>query len=47
MFDGKSSGSCLDFSFNLAEDGVVIASKDCSSECPVFKSTNLVSSQDV
>ena len=47
MFDGKSSGRCLVFSFKLAEDGVVIASKDCSRECPDFENANLVRLQDV
>lgn len=43
MFDEDSSGRCLVFSFGLAEDGVVIASKDSSSKCPIFKSTEFSS----
>lgn len=35
------SGGCLVFSFGLVEDGAVIASKDSSSECPIFKSSRL------
>ena len=45
MFEVNSSGRCLVFSFELAENGVVIASKDSSSECPVFKSADLVASK--
>lgn len=43
MFDEDSSGRCLVFSFGFAEDGVVIASKDSSSKCPIFKSTEFSS----
>ncbi len=44
MFDENSSGRCLVFSFELAEDGVVIASKDSSSERPIVKSTEFAAS---
>lgn len=40
MFDENSGGRCLVFSFELAEDGKYLASKDSSSECPIFKSTD-------
>ena len=33
MFEVDGGGRCLVFSFELAEDGVVIALKDSFSEC--------------
>lgn len=45
MIDEDGSGRCLVFSFELAQDGVVIASQDSSSECPISKSTELAVSK--
>ena len=41
IFDESISGRCLVFSCELAQDGVVIASKDFSSDCPVAQRTEL------
>lgn len=38
IFDENISGRCLVFSCKLARDGVVIALKDSSSDCPDFQS---------
>lgn len=40
IFVENSSGRCLVFSLELVEDGVVIASKDLSSERPIVKRTD-------
>ena len=37
IFGENSSGRCLVFSLKLVKDGVVIASKDSSSERPILK----------
>ena len=37
----KSSGRCLDFSFESGRRWCAVASKDSSSECPIFKRSDI------